>query len=115
MMARQSVRLSRATILKSLNALHCPSGTTPWNYQLPAGYFLRVVEAGGGRNCARQAGESWDFLATMHAVTRLTSGMAALQSLNASLLQACSCSGVWAPAAADHIETETAVASNNPS
>ena len=80
MMARQSVRLSRATILKSLNALHCPSGTTPWNYQLPAGYFLRVVEAGGGRNCARQAGESRALLRTMQAVTRCTSGISGPQN-----------------------------------
>ena len=42
----------------------------------------------GPLNCARQGGESWDFLATMQAVTRSTLGISELQSRNASLVQA---------------------------
>jgi len=60
----------------------------------PAGLAAAALGSGSGLNCARQAGESWDFLATMQAVTRLTSGISELQSRNASLVQACSCSGV---------------------
>jgi len=59
---------------------------------LPTG--LAAASLGSGLNCARQAGESWDFLATMQAVTRLTSGISALQSRKASPVHACSCSGV---------------------
>jgi hypothetical protein len=58
----------------------------------PAG--LAAASLGSGLKCARQAGESWDFLATMQAVTRLISGISELQSRNASPVQACSCSGV---------------------
>jgi hypothetical protein len=48
----------------------------------------------GPLNCARHGGESWDFLATMQAVTRSTSGISELQRRKASPVQACSCSGV---------------------
>jgi hypothetical protein len=60
----------------------------------PAGLAAAAAGSGSGLNCSRQAGESWDFLATMQAVTRLTSGISELQSRNASPVQACSCSGV---------------------
>ena len=60
---------------------------------LPAGP-LAASPGSGPLNCARQGGESWDFLATMQAVTRSTSGISELQSRKASLVQACSCSGV---------------------
>ena len=60
---------------------------------LPAG--AEVAWLGSGPlNCARQDGESWDFLAAMQAVTRSTLGISELQSRKASLVQACSCSGV---------------------
>jgi hypothetical protein len=48
----------------------------------------------GPLNCARHPGESWDFLATMQAVTRSTLGISELQRRKASPVQACSCSGV---------------------
>src|SRR5687768_4651115 len=60
----------------------------------PAGLTAAALGSGSGLKCARQAGESWDFLATMQAVTRLISGIPELQSRNASPVQACSCSGV---------------------
>ena len=60
---------------------------------LPAG--LDEASLGSGPlNCARQGGESCDFLATMQAVTRSTLGISELQRRKASLVQACSCSGV---------------------
>ena len=60
---------------------------------LPAGADLAWLGS-GPLNCARHGGESWDFLATMQAVTRSTLGISELQSRKASLVQACSCSGV---------------------
>jgi hypothetical protein len=42
----------------------------------------------------RHPGDSWDLFLIMQAVTRSTSGMSTPQSLNASSLQACCCSGV---------------------
>ena len=60
----------------------------------PAGLATASRGSGSGLNWARQGGESWDFLATMQAVTRLTSGISELHSRNASPVQACSCSGV---------------------
>ena len=57
----------------------------------PAGLAAASRGSGSGLNWARQGGESWDFLATMQAVTRPIS---ALHSRNASPVQACSCSGV---------------------
>jgi hypothetical protein len=53
-----------------------------------------ALGSGSGLNCARHPGESWDLLRAMQAVTRSTSGISALQSRNASPVQACSCSGV---------------------
>src|SRR6266567_1281431 len=43
---------------------------------------------------ARHPGVSWDLFLIMQAVMRSTSGMSALQSRNASALQACCCSSV---------------------
>ena len=60
----------------------------------PTGLAVVSRGSGSGPNCARQGGESSDFLATMQAVTRPTSGISELQRRNASPLQACSCSGV---------------------
>ena len=60
----------------------------------PAGLTAASRGSGSGLNCARQGGESWDFLATMQAVTRPTSGISELHSRNASPVQACSCSGL---------------------
>jgi hypothetical protein len=60
---------------------------------LPAGADLAWLGS-GPLNCARHGGESWDFLATMQAVTRSTLGISELQRRKASLVQACSCSGV---------------------
>ena len=60
---------------------------------LPAGADAARLGS-GALNCARHPGESWDFLATMQAVTRSTLGISALQRRKASLVQACSCSGV---------------------
>ena len=60
----------------------------------PAGLATARLGSGPDLKCARQAGESWDFLATMQAVTRLISGISELQSRNASPVQPCSCSGV---------------------
>ena len=60
----------------------------------PTGLAAAALGSGYGLNCDRQAGESWDFLATMQAVTRLISGISELHSRNASPVQACSCSGV---------------------
>ena len=59
-----------------------------------AGRAAAATGSGPDLKCARQAGESWDFLATMQAVTRLISGISELQRRNASPVQACSCSGV---------------------
>lgn len=61
---------------------------------LPAGAEAARLGSGPDLNCARQGGESCDFLATMQAVTRSTLGISELQSRKASLVQACSCSGV---------------------
>ena len=61
---------------------------------LPAGAAVAWLGSGSGLNCARQAGESCDFLATMQAVTRSTFGISELHNRKASLVQACSCSGV---------------------
>ena len=61
---------------------------------LPAGAAVAWLGSGSGLNCARHGGESCDFRATMQAVTRSTSGISELQSRKASLVQACSCSGV---------------------
>lgn len=61
---------------------------------LPAGAAAARRGSGSGPNCARHGGESCDFLATIQAVTRSTSGISELQSRKASLVQACSCSGV---------------------
>lgn len=58
------------------------------------GASAAAFSSGSGLNCARQAGESWDLLRAMQAVTRATSGISELQSRNASPVQACSCSGV---------------------
>src|SRR4051794_19856777 len=60
---------------------------------------LRVIPAGaatgsGDLKYTRQPALSSDFLAIMQAVTRATSGMASLQSRNASPVHACCCSGV---------------------
>jgi hypothetical protein len=60
----------------------------------PTGLAAAALGSGYGLNCDRQAGESWDFLATMQAVTRLISGISELHSRNASPVQACSCPGV---------------------
>ena len=60
---------------------------------LPAGADAARLGS-GPLNCARHPGESWDFLATMQAVTRSTLGISELQRRKASLVQACSCSGV---------------------
>jgi hypothetical protein len=60
---------------------------------LPAG-AVAASRGSGPLNCARQGGESWDFFATMQAVTRSTLGISELQRRKASLVQACSCSGV---------------------
>ena len=60
---------------------------------LPAG--ADAVRLGSGPlNCARHPGESWDLFLIMQTVTRSTSGISALQSRNASGLQACCCSSV---------------------
>ena len=40
----------------------------------PAGAAAASLGSGSGLNCARHGGESWDFLATMQAVTRSTFG-----------------------------------------
>lgn len=61
---------------------------------LPAGADVASLGSGPDLNCARHGGESWDFLATMQAVTRSTLGISELQRRKASLVQACSCSGV---------------------
>ncbi len=61
---------------------------------LPAGAAAASLGSGPDLKCARHPGESWDFLATMQAVTRSTSGISELHSRNASLVQSCSCSGV---------------------
>ena len=61
---------------------------------LPAGPLAARLGSGSGLNCARHGGESCDFLATMQAVTRSTLGISELQRRKASLVQACSCSGV---------------------
>ena len=61
---------------------------------LPAGAEAACLGSGPDLNCARQGGESCDFLATMQAVTRWTLGISELQSRKASLVQACSCSAV---------------------
>ena len=61
---------------------------------LPAGPLEARLGSGSGLNCARHGGESCDFLATMQAVTRSTFGISELQRRKASLVQACSCSGV---------------------
>jgi len=61
---------------------------------LPAGAAAARLGSGSGLNCARQGGESCDFFATMQAVTRSTFGISELHSRKASLVQACSCSGV---------------------
>ena len=60
---------------------------------LPAGADVAWLGS-GSLNCARHGGESWDFLATMQAVTRSTLGISELQRRKASPVQACSCSGV---------------------
>ena len=60
---------------------------------LPAGADAARLGS-GPLNCARHPGESWDFLATMHWVTASTFGICALHRRNASLVHACSCSGV---------------------
>ena len=60
---------------------------------LPAGADVAWLGS-GPLNCARHGGESWDFLATMQAVTRSTLGISELQRRKASPVQACSCSGV---------------------
>src|SRR3982074_2832394 len=67
-----------------------------------AGLMLRGFPAATGVTAAsgsdlknaRQPGLSCDLFLTMQTVTRSTSGMSALQRRNASLVQACSCSGV---------------------
>ena len=61
---------------------------------LAAGPLEARLGSGSGLNCARHGGESCDFLATMQAVTRSTLGISELQRRKASLVQACSCSGV---------------------
>ena len=61
---------------------------------LPAAAVEARLGSGSGLNCARHSGESCDFLAAMQAVTRSTSGISELHSRKASLVQACSCSGV---------------------
>lgn len=61
---------------------------------LPAGAAAARLGSGSGLNCARQGGESCDLLATMQAVTRSTLGISELHNRKASLVQACSCSGV---------------------
>jgi len=61
---------------------------------LPAGAAVARLGSGSGLNCARHGGESWDFFASMQAVTRSTLGISELHSRKASLVQACSCSGV---------------------
>jgi hypothetical protein len=53
-----------------------------------------TAASGSGLNWARQPGLSCDLFLAMQAVTRSTSGISALQRRNASLVQACSCSGV---------------------
>ena len=60
---------------------------------LPTGP-VAASRGSGPLNCARHGGDSWDFLATMQAVTRSTLGISELQRRKASLVQACSCSGV---------------------
>lgn len=72
-----------------------------------------VAAAGSGSflNTARQPGLSWDLFWIMQTVTASTFGIAELQRRNASPVQACSCSGVWASPAAGHIATKSAVAS----
>jgi hypothetical protein len=61
---------------------------------LPAGAATARTGSGSGLNWARHDGDSCDFLATMQAVTRSTLGISELHSRKASLVQACSCSGV---------------------
>lgn len=51
------------------------------------------VGSGSLKN-ARHPGVSWDLFLIMQAVMRSTSGISALQSRNASALQACCCSSV---------------------
>jgi hypothetical protein len=53
-----------------------------------------ISGSGSGLKNTRQPGVSCDLFLTMQAVTRSTSGTSALQSLKASSLQACCCSGV---------------------
>jgi len=53
-----------------------------------------TAASGSGLNWARQPGLSCDLFLAMQAVTRSTSGISAPQSRNASLVHACSCSGV---------------------
>ena len=60
----------------------------------PAGRASTRLGSGSGLKCARHPGESWDLLRTMQAVTASTLGISALQSRNASPVQACSSSGV---------------------
>jgi len=60
---------------------------------LPAG--AEAASCGAGPlNCARHAGESWDFFAAIQAVMRSILGISELHRRKASLVQACSCSGV---------------------
>jgi hypothetical protein len=85
-----------------------------------AGLMLSGFPAGGvtvasfSLKNARHPGVSWDLFLIMQAVMRATSGMSAPQRRNASPLQACSCSGVWARAALGSIEHTSAVASIKP-
>jgi len=53
-----------------------------------------VAAASGPLKNARHPGVSWDLFLIMQAVMRSTSGISALQSRNASALQACCCSSV---------------------
>jgi hypothetical protein len=85
-----------------------------------AGLMLSGFPAGGVAAASfslknvRHPGVSWDLFLIMQAVMRATSGMSAPQRRNASPLQACSCSGVWARPALGSIENAKAVASIKP-
>src|SRR6185437_1082487 len=70
--------------------------------------------SGPARKKTRQPGESSALRAIMQAVTRSTSGISELQSRNASPVQACCCSGVYARPAVGKNEDESTVASVKP-
>ena len=83
--ARQAAGFAGLLVLRALALTALRDVAGRMTVGRPAGLTAASPGSGSGLKCAWQAGESWDLLRTMQAVTRPISGISELLSRNAPI------------------------------